>query len=217
MSEKISLLLVDDQQLLREGMRIVLDLEEDLTVIGEAANGQEAIDLYLELRPDVVLMDVQMPVMNGLDAIRRICQQDPQAKILILTTFDKDEYVFEGIRAGALGYMLKAMSRSELAAAVRAAYRGDGWLETSVARKIIDELVGLPPPAGDASSLIEPLNERELDVLRLLAQGCRNQEIAARLHLAEGTVRNYVSSLMAKLHVSDRTQTVLRAKELRLV
>ena len=217
MSEKISLLLVDDQQLLREGIRIVIDQEEGLTVIGEAGNGQEAIELYAELRPDVVLMDVQMPVMNGLDAIRRICLQDPKAKILILTTFDNDKYVFEGIRAGALGYMLKAMSSSELVAAVRAAYQGNGWLETSVARKIIDEFVRLPSPVGDASSLIEPLNERELDVLRLLAQGCRNQEIAESLHLAEGTVRNYVSSLMAKLHVSDRIQAVLRAKELGLV
>jgi len=136
MSEKISLLLVDDQALLRAGMRIILDLEEDLTVVGEAENGREAIELYAELRPDVVLMDVQMPVMNGIEAIRGICNRDPEAKILILTTFDHDEYIFEGIQAGALGYMLKAMSSSELGAAVRSACRGGSWLETSIARKL---------------------------------------------------------------------------------
>ena len=217
MSEKISLLLVDDQKLLREGMRLLLELDEDLTVIGEAGNGREALDLYAELQPDVVLMDVQMPVMDGLEATRRICLQDPEAKILILTTFDNDKYVFEGIRAGALGYILKAMSSSELVAAVRAVKQGNGWLDTSIARHIIDEFVRLPPPAGDASSLIEPLNERELDVLRLLAQGYRTQQIAGILHLAEGTVRNYISSLMAKMHVIDRIQAVLRAKELGLV
>jgi len=136
MSEKISLLLVDDQALLRAGMRIILDLEEDLTVVGEAENGREAIELDAELLPDVVLMDVLMPGMNGIEAIRGICNRDPEAKILILTTFDHDEYIFEGIQAGALGYMLKAMSSSELGAAVRSACRGGSWLETSIARKL---------------------------------------------------------------------------------
>ena len=217
MPEMISLLLVDDQQLLREGMRILLELEEDLTVVGEAANGQQAVDQYARLRPDIVLMDVQMPEMNGIDATRRICTQDAQAKIIILTTFDNDEYIFDGIRAGALGYILKAMSGGELAAAVRIAYRGGAWVDPSVTRKIIDEFVRLPSLAGDPSSLVEPLSERELEILRLLTQGLRNRDIAGRLHLAEGTVKNYVSSLMAKLNVQDRAQAVLQAKKLGLM
>ena len=217
MSEKISLLLVDDQELLRAGMRIILDLEEDLTVVGEAGNGREAIDLYAEPRPNVVLMDVQMPVMNGIEVIRGICNRDPEAKILILTTFDHDEYAFEGIRAGALGYMLKAMSSSELGAAVRSAYRGGSWLETSIARKIVDEFSRIRPPVSHGSRLPEPLNERELEILRLLAAGLRTREIAAQLHLAEGTVKNYISTLMGKLNVRDRAQAVLRARELSLI
>lgn len=217
MFEKISLLLVDDQALMREGMRIILNLEEDMVVVGEAGNGQEAISLYDELRPDVVLMDVQMPVMDGISAVRYICRRDPEAKIIILTTFEKDEYVFEGIRAGALSYTLKATSSEYLATAVRTAYRGDSWLEASVARKIIGEFVRQPPPGYSASRLAEPLSERELEVLGLLRNGCRNSEIAEQLHLAEGTVRNYVSTLMAKLNVRDRAQAVLRARELGLV
>ncbi|MXX27398.1 MAG: response regulator transcription factor [Caldilineaceae bacterium SB0668_bin_21] len=217
MFEKISLLLVDDQELLREGMRIILNLEEDIAVVGEAGNGQEAISLYDELRPDVVLMDVRMPVMDGISAVRYICRRDPEAKIIILTTFDNDEYVFEGIRAGALNYTLKATSSEHLATAVRTAHRGDSWLDVAVARKIINEFVRQPPPAYDVSKLAEPLSERELEILRLLRSGCRNSEIAEQLHLAEGTVRNYVSALMGKLNVRDRTQAVLRAKELGLV
>lgn len=218
MPEMISLMLVDDQQLLRDGMRTLLELEEDLTVVGEAGNGKEAIDLYPKLQPDVVLMDVQMPEMNGIDATRHIFMQDPQAKIIILTTFDEDEYVFEGIRAGALGYILKAMSGDELARAVRTAHRGDAWLEVSVARKIIDNFTHMPQSSDPpVPRLLNPLNERELEVLHLLTQGCRNREIAARLHLAEGTVKNYVSSLMRKLNVQERAQAVLRAKKLGLV
>ena len=217
MFEKISLLLVDDQALMREGMRVILNLEEDMVVVGEAGNGQEAISLYDELRPDVVLMDVQMPVMDGISAVRYICRRDPEAKIIILTTFEKDEYVFEGLRAGALSYTLKATSSEHLATAVRTAYRGDSWLEASVARKIIGEFVRQPPPAHSVSRLAEPLSERELEVLRLLRNGCRNSEIAEQLHLAEGTVRNYVSTLMGKLNVRDRAQAVLRARELGLV
>ncbi len=217
MPETISLLLVDDQELLRQGIRVLLDLEEDLVVVGEAANGQEAVDLYGELRPDVVVMDVQMPVMNGLDATRHICRQDPQAKIIILTTFDNDEYVFEGIRAGALGYMLKARPSSELAAAVRTAQQGAAWIETTVARKVLDEFSRLPPPEHSPSSLVEPLSQREVEILHLLKNGCRNLEIAERLHLAEGTVKNYVSNLMAKLNARDRAQAVSRARELGLL
>ena len=218
MSEKIRVMLVDDQQLFREGMVILIDAIEDLTVAGEAGNGEEAVELYAELRPDVVLMDVQMPEMNGVEATRRILAQDPEAKILILTTFDNDEYVFEGMRAGAVGYILKAMSSDELGRAVRVAHQGNVWIEVSVARKLISELTRVPPASTEeGSSLIEPLSEREREILQLMAKGSRNREIATRLHLAEGTVKNYVSSLMRKMYVEDRVQVVVRAKELGLV
>ena len=216
MSEQIRLLLVDDQVLLREGMRVILDLEEDMTVVGEAGNGQEAIDQYIGLRPDVVLMDVQMPIMNGIDAIRRICQQDPRAKIIILTTFDNDEYIFEGIRAGALGYLLKAISSDKLTDAVRGVYRDEALIEATAARKIIDAFSRYAP-FHNVSELDEPLSEREFEILRLMADGQNNHQIAIQLYLAEGTVKNYVSSLMGKLNSPNRTQAVLRAKELGLV
>ena len=218
MPDEIAVMLVDDQALFREGMVILIDAIDDLAVVGQAGNGREAVDLYAQLQPDVVLMDVQMPEMNGVEATRRILAHHPQARILILTTFDNDEYVLEGMRAGAMGYILKAMSSDELARAVRVAHRGDVWIEVSVARKLVDELTRIPPPSADsASSLIEPLSEREREILHLIAGGIRNREIAATLHLAEGTVRNYVSSLMRKMYVEDRVQLVVRAKELGLV
>lgn len=218
MSEKIRVMLVDDQQLFREGMAILINATDDLNVVGEAGNGLEAIVLYAELRPDVVLMDVQMPEMNGVEATRRILAMDPQAKILVLTTFDNDEYIFEGMRAGAVGYILKAMSSDELARAVRVAHRGDVWIDVSVARKLVNELARIPLSSdNDKSSLLEPLNEREQEVLNLIAKGLKNREIAAELHLAEGTVKNYVTSLMRKMYVEDRVQVVVRAKMLGLV
>lgn len=218
MSEKIRVMLVDDQQLFREGMAILINATDDLNVVGEAGNGLEAIVLYAELRPDVVLMDVQMPEMNGVEATRRILAMDPQAKILVLTTFDNDEYIFEGMRAGAVGYILKAMSSDELARAVRVAHRGDVWIDVSVARKLVSELARIPLSSdNDTSSLLEPLNEREQEVLNLIAKGLKNREIATELHLAEGTVKNYVTSLMKKMYVEDRVQVVVRAKMLGLV
>ena len=216
MPETISLLIVDDQQLLREGIRILLNREEDLTVVGEASDGQEAVDVYVKLRPDVVLMDVQMPKFNGVDAIRSIHGKDPQAKVIILTTFDDDEYVFEGMRAGALGYLLKTMSGNELAAAVRTVHQGGALLEPTVARKVMAEFTRKPNTFTD-SKLTEPLSRRELEVLGFLAEGLSNRKIASRLNLAEGTIKNYVSSLMGKLNAQDRTQAALRSRELGLV
>lgn len=219
MSEKISLLIVDDQQLLLEGIRLLLEMEEDLTVVGEANNGQEAIDLYVNLRPDVVLMDVRMPEMNGVEATRRICTHDPQGKVIILTTFDNDEYIFEGVRAGALGYMLKGTSGSQLAEAVRLVYQGDAWMEASVVRSIIGEFTRLPIPADNEApaELFTALNGREKEILSLLVEGHNNREIATRLFLAEGTVKNYVSAVIRKLNVKDRVQAAVRAKEWNLV
>lgn len=214
----IRLLLVDDQRLLRDGMRILLELEPDLEVVGEAANGREALDRYPELLPDVVLMDIKMPEMDGVAATRQLLIDHPQAKVIILTTFDDDEYVFEGIRAGALGYLLKALSGEELAAAIRTVAAGGALIEPSVARKVMAEFARTShPSAQSAEKLIEPLSEREIDVLRLLANGLSNREIAERLFLAEGTVKNYVSSAMQKLSVRDRTQAALRARELGLL
>ena len=160
----IRLLLVDDQRLLREGMRILLELEPDLDVVGEAANGVEALARYAELRPDVVLMDVKMPEMDGVAATRQLLIDHPEAKVVILTTFDDDEYVFEGIRAGALGYLLKALSGEELADAIRTVAAGGALIEPSVARKVMAEFARTShPSAQTAEKLIEPLSEREID------------------------------------------------------
>ena len=217
-TEAIRLLLVDDQRLLRDGMRILLELEPDLAVVGEASNGKEALAQYAALRPDVVLMDVKMPEMDGVAATRELLITHPEAKVVILTTFDDDEYVFEGIRAGALGYLLKALSGEELADAIRTVAAGGALIEPSVARKVMAEFARTShPSAQTAEKLIEPLSEREVDVLRLLANGLSNREMAGQLFLAEGTVKNYVSSAMQKLNVRDRTQAALRAKELGLL
>lgn len=212
---KIRILLVDDQRLMREGLRILLDLESDLEVIGEVGDGQKAIERYHALQPDVVLMDVRMPEMDGVEATRRILTADEQAKVIILTTFDDDEYVFEGIRAGAVGYLLKASSGEELAAAVRTVAAGGALIEPSVARRVMSEFARLSSPSSaQKEKLLEPLSERELEVLRLVARGLANREIADQLFLAEGTVKNYVSTLMQKLGVRDRTQAALQAREL---
>lgn len=214
------MLLVDDQNLLRQGMRLLLEFEEDISVVGEAADGQEAIDLYAALRPDIVLMDVEMPGMNGIDATRHICAQDPQARIIILTTFIDENYIFEGFRAGARSYLLKAVDSTRLIEAVHTTFQHGSWVDAVVARKLLTEFARTPYPASpdDGSNpLPEPLNERELEILRLLTQGSRNRDIAVQLHLAEGTVKNNISSLMKKLQAKDRTHAVARAKELKLL
>lgn len=218
MSEKIRILLVDDQRLMREGLRILLEMEPGLQITGEAEDGEAALTAYAELRPDVVLMDIRMPGMDGVEAIWRLREQWPEARVIILTTFDDDEYIFEGLRAGALGYLLKDVSGGELAHAVRTVAAGGALIQPSVARKVVAEFARVVPPAreGDAG-LAEPLSEREGEILRLLAAGLTNAQIAARLHLAEGTVKNYVSNILDKLGVRDRTQAAIRARELGLI
>lgn len=214
----IRILLVDDQRLMREGLRILLDLEPDLEVVGEVGDGRAAVEIFPDLRPDVTLMDIRMPEMDGVEATRRILTHHPNARVIILTTFDDDEYVFEGIRAGALGYLLKAASGEELATAIRTVAKGGALIEPSVARRVMAEFARLSHPSERAQErLLDPLSEREIDVLKLLAQGFTNREIADRLYLAEGTVKNYVSSLMQKLSVRDRTQAALRAQELNIL
>ena len=211
----LRLLLVDDQKLMREGLRILLELEPDLKVVGEAENGEAALVAYARHQPDVVLMDVRMPGMDGVEATWRLRERWPQARIIILTTFSDDEYVFEGLRAGALGYLLKDVSGAELAQAVRTVAAGGALIEPSVAQKVLAEFARLVPPARPPDEgLPEPLTEREREVLRLLTRGLSNREIGARLSLAEGTVKNYVTQILQKLGVRDRTQAAVRAREL---
>jgi DNA-binding NarL/FixJ family response regulator len=218
MSEPIGILLVDDQQLIRQGLRILLELEGDLKVVGEACHGEEAIEAFDELQPDVVLMDVRMPGMDGVEATWRLRERWPTARVIILTTFDDDEYVFEGLRAGALGYMLKDVSGHQLAEAVRTVAAGGVLIEPSVARKVVAEFARLAsPPRSSSKALRDPLSERERQILELVAQGLTNREIATRLCLAPGTVKNYVTVILQKLGARDRTQAALRARELGIV
>jgi DNA-binding NarL/FixJ family response regulator len=217
MGEPIRVLLVDDQKLMREGLRVLLELEPDLEVIGEAGDGQAALEQYASLRPDVVLMDIRMPGMDGVEATWRLRERWPEARVVILTTFDDDEYIFEGLRAGALGYLLKDGSGQELAEAVRTVAAGGALVEPSVARKVLAEFARLAPPGRPpGEGLPEPLTEREREVLRLLSRGLSNREIATRLSLAEGTVKNHVTGILQKLGVRDRTQAAVRARELGL-
>lgn len=220
----IRILLVDDQKLIRQGMQTLLNLEPDLEVVGQASNGHEAVAAVEQLQPDVVLMDIRMPGMDGVAATRVITDRFPHVAIIILTTFDDDEYVFEGLKAGARGYLLKDISSDEIAQAVRVVVAGGALIQPSIARKVVAEFGRLAStrvsdvaPSVDQHALIEPLTERELDVLHALASGLSNREIAQKLVITEGTVKNHVSSLLAKLQARDRTQAVLRAQALRLI
>jgi len=218
MAERIRVLLVDDQRLMRDGLRTLLELEGDLEIVGEAADGAQALQAFQRLRPDVVLMDVRMPTMDGVEATRLLTQGWRDARVIILTTFDDDEYVFDGLRAGARGYLLKDVSGQELAEAVRTVAAGGALIEPSVARKVLAEFSRLAPPAKlGTDGLPEPLSDRELEILQLLAQGLTNREIAWQVSLAEGTVKNYVTSILGKIGARDRTQAALRAHELGLI
>ena len=218
MNEPIRILLVDDQRLMRDGLRTLLELEGDLKVVAEAEDGQSGLDAYEQFEPNVVLMDIRMPGMDGVEATRRLIERWPEARVVILTTFDDDEYIFEGLRAGALGYLLKDVSGGELAESIRKVAAGGALIEPSVARKVLAEFARLEPASRSVSDgLPEPLLKREVEILKLLAQGLSNKQIAARLHLAEGTVKNYVSGILAKLGVTDRTQAALRGRELGLL
>lgn len=217
MSEPIRVLLVDDQRLMREGLRMLLELEPDLEVAGEAGDGAAALDAYARLQPDVVLMDIRMPGMDGVEATRRLRDRWPAARIIIVTTFDDDAYVFEGLRAGALGYLLKDISGHDLAHAVRAVAGGGALIQPSVAARVVAEFARLATPARPAEQgLAEPLSEREREILKLVAAGLTNREIADRLALAEGTVKNYITNILGKIGSRDRTQAALRARELGL-
>jgi DNA-binding NarL/FixJ family response regulator len=219
MSDKIRVLIADDQQLVREGLCVLLDLIPDIGVVGEASNGTEAVERARQLEPDVILMDVRMPELDGVAATRQIQDTCPEVKVIILTTFDDDEYVFEGLLAGAAGYLLKDVPSEQLAEAIRAATRGGAFIHPSVTRKVVAELTRLTERehVRREQPLAEPLSLREMEVLVLLAESLSNQEIADRLYIAPGTVKNHVSNILSKLNARDRTQAVLQAKELGLL
>jgi RNA polymerase sigma factor (sigma-70 family) len=216
--KNIRTLLVDDQALFREGLRTLLSVQPDIQVVGEAANGLEAIECAEKEQPDVVLMDLRMPLLNGVEATRRIHSTNKTCKIIVLTTFDDDEDVFEALRAGASGYMLKDAPSEKLSEAIRAAARGDSFLEPSVAAKVVAEFHRMSNhQRATVSPLVETLSEREREVLQNLAQGKSNKEIATALGVAEGTVKNHMTNILGKLGVLDRTQAALKAKDLGLI
>lgn len=214
----IRVLIVDDQEVVRHGLGVILSHQAGIEVAGYAADGQEALEQAAALRPDVALMDLKMPRMNGIQATRQISRQFPAVKVVVLTTYDGDEWVFDAIRAGASGYLLKDSDGAEIVAAVRGAVAGEVRIDPAVAGKVLSEFNRLAEPAGRPAPLpslapfpLEELTERELSVLQELAQGKSNREIAESLHLAEGTVKNYVSIVIDKLHANDRTQAAILA------
>jgi DNA-binding NarL/FixJ family response regulator len=214
----VRVLLADDQALFREALATLLGARPEVQVVGEAGDGFQALQRSADLRPDVVLMDLHMPVLDGIAATRRLRAEQPEVRVLALTTFDDDEDVFEALRAGALGYLLKDVSSDRLVEAVLAAARGESVLQPSVAAKVVARLAQLDAaPRSRPQPLVVPLSDRELDVLRLLADGRSNREIAGDLFLAEGTVKNHVTNVLAKLGARDRTQAALRARALQLI
>ncbi len=214
----IEVLLVDDQKLFRAGLRTLLSLQPDVAVVGEAANGEEARLCAKTLSPQVVLMDLRMPVLGGVEATRRIRAANSHCQVIVLTTFEDDEEVFDALRAGAVGYLLKDVPVEKLTEAIRAAARGESFLQPSVAAKVVAEFnrLSLPRPVA-GGKLVESLSPREREVLRQLAGGKSNKEIAVALQLAEGTVKNHMSNVMGKLGALDRTQAALKARELGLI
>jgi DNA-binding NarL/FixJ family response regulator len=217
--QHIRILLVDDQALFRAGLRTLLSVQPGFEVVGEAENGEEALRLAQALCPDVVLMDLRMPVLDGVAATSRLCTARPDCRVIVLTTFDDDEYIYEALHAGALGYMLKDAAPEALFAAIRAAARGESVLQPSVAAKVVAQFTRMvePPSSPPTAPLVEPLSDREREVLEHIALGKTNKEIAADLYIAGGTVKNHITNILGKLGVRDRTQAVLKAKELGLI
>jgi DNA-binding NarL/FixJ family response regulator len=212
----IRVLIADDQALMRTGFRMILDAQEDIEVVGEAIDGADAIRQFERVRPDVVVMDVRMPTMDGIEATRRLTAGDPPARVLILTTFDLDEYVYEALRAGASGFLLKDRPSEELVGAVRVIAAGEALLAPSVTRRLIEEFARRPGGAAPAAALDE-LTEREREVLVLMAHGLSNAEIASSLYVAETTVKTHVGRVLQKLRLRDRAQAVVLAYESGLV
>ncbi|MEG6588745.1 response regulator [Paenibacillus barengoltzii] len=214
-ANRIKVMLVDDQNMIRQGFGYILSLQPDLQIVGEAGNGNDAVKMAEELRPDVILMDVQMPFMDGIEATKRIMAQQTGVKIVILTTFDDQDYVLEGIRAGAVGYLLKDAEASDMIEAIRAAYRGEAIYKTKLASGALQEAiasVSLSAPDNVLQvKLLEPLTEREQEILQEMAYGLRNEQIAAKLFITEGTVKSHVHRILQKFGCEDRTQVVVMA------
>jgi DNA-binding NarL/FixJ family response regulator len=224
MTDTIRILLCEDQTLMRQGLHTVLELEPGFDVVGEAANGEEAIARYNELQqqgngPDIILMDIQMPRKNGVQATAAITSAHPQARVIILTTFDYDDYVFEAVKAGAMGYLLKDVPADELASTIRKVHQGEPFIQPKVASKLLVEFgrKGRSTSGQPINGAEEALSTREIDVLKLLAAGASNREIADKLVLAEGTVKNHVSNILSKLHAENRTQAANLARERKLI
>jgi DNA-binding NarL/FixJ family response regulator len=217
--KKLRLLLVDDQAMFREGLRLTLSQQADFEIVGEAGDGIAALEAMRQTAPDVVLMDLRMPDLGGVEATRRIKAEAPEVKVVILTTFEQNEEVFSALRAGASGYLLKASPSEKLCEAIRLAARGETWLQPSVAAKLVAEFGRLTPrpPASQTGNLPEALSPREQEVLRCLADGMSNKEIGRKLTISEGTVKNHMSQVLGKLQVLDRTQAALRARDLGLL
>ena len=207
MTRSIRVLVADDHAIVRKGIRALLATEPDIEVVGEAENGREAVTEVEKLRPDVILMDLVMPEVDGIEAIRRITARQPEARILVLTSFAADDKVFPAIKAGALGYLLKDSGPEELVQAIHQVYRGESSLHPTIARKLLQEL----SRPSERPPTPEPLTEREVEVLRLVARGQSNQEIADQLVISEATVRTHVSNILGKLHLASRTQAALYA------
>lgn len=205
----IKVLIADDQEIVCEGLKKILQSDADLQVIAIAHNGQQAIELIEHQRPDLVLMDLQMPIMNGVQAIRQLRKTDPNLPVLVLTTYTDDKWLFDAIRAGANGYLLKDRPRQELVDAIKGTVAGESYLDPAVTKRILDTVASVPEPPESVEDL--DLSQREKDILQLLVEGLSNADIAQRLFLSEGTVRNYLSGLFTKLDVSDRTQAVVVA------
>ena len=211
-------LLCDDQSLVRNGFRLILSTQEDIDVVGEAGDGVEAVDLTKRLLPHVVLMDVRMPVMDGIEATRRIVASGVETRVLVLTTFDLDEYVYEALRAGASGFMLKDVTAQQLVDAVPVVAAGDALLAPSVTRRLLDRFAGTLPTADDhRAQAVASLTDREREILTLLANGFSNAELAKHLYLSEPTIKTHLTSIFRKLGVRDRVQAVIAAYEARLV
>lgn len=216
----VRVLVVDDQQLMREGIASLLRIQNGIEIIGTAANGQEALEQAVSLQPDVILMDVRMPVMDGVVATEQVRRQLPDCKILMLTTFDDEEYVIEALRVGASGYLLKDIPAHDLAQAVQAVHRGIYQLDPAVMSRVMASLTGLkraespvPVPLAPGSLKHAGLTDREIEVLRLIAQGATNREIAETLVISEGTVKNHISNILSRLGLRDRTQAAIYARE----
>jgi DNA-binding NarL/FixJ family response regulator len=213
---RVRILLVDDQALFREGVRTLLSMEPSIEIAGEASNGVEAVEVARTARPDLVLMDLRMPLMGGVEATRRVRDACPQCRVLVLTTFQEDEEIFDALRAGACGYLLKDTPSEKLVGAIHAAVRGESVIEPSVAAKVVAEFARLSSQ-GNASGTNPLLSPREHDVLRQVARGRTNKEIASALHVTEGTVKNHLTNIFSRLGVMDRTQAALKARELGIV